>query len=220
MSHFNSDEEAHQIFGNDLKELTEKYIRHFGGYGAPSEEYDFMHKKHFKRIRKTLEDILEETVIRFKAKRRRSNIWPFRVEALNADPKFEMLFKELRRHIFKRTDKDVNEEIESYGGKPFSRNKYDDLNMHGNVVVEIDYERIKFNTEIGKRTAQGLIRKMVKSGVLTPLGRTGSQSRWYIYGDWQKTIDSYKVNTRLNRVALREKIEQGLLAQRLIKPKK
>lgn len=220
MSHFTSDEEAHQVFEEEMKSLVENYIGHFGGYGDDVKKTLFVHDGHYKRLKKMLEDIIDNTVKRFEAKKERSEIWPFRDKTLKVNKNFETLYKELARHAFDRQDRDANESIALHDGKSFRSEKYDDVNKHGNVVIEPDFEKIEFNTGIGKRTAQALLRKMVKAGVLFPLNRKGNQSRWYIYGDWQKTRDSYKVNTRINRAALQDKIKEGLLEQGLVKPVK
>jgi hypothetical protein len=210
-------EEMHHEFENDMRTIVDKYITYFGGYGSEEDTTRFYSDGHYRRITKTFKNVSEEAIMRFKKEGKRRKSWPFNDSSLILNNKLEPIFHELCYQKFQRTDKERNIQITRYGGKGFSRQKYNDEDKFGNIVVEPNYEIITLNTGIGERSIKNYVLKMERAGIISRITRNSRKKLWYIIGDWQNSPNGFKENYRLSRLSLRSQNKCGLIDQGLAK---
>jgi len=214
MSHFTDTSEIYEIFQQELTEVVENCIRELGGYDKGEGKALFIHDGHYRKVKKIFEKVQEDSIGRFHTDQPRQKSWPFNDSKLVVKEKFALFYDEIRRHTISYNDSEGNELIELAEGRPYSREKGTD-NKFGNVVLKADIPAIMQNTGLGKSSVHLYFRKLVAAGVLIKLNTARNRTGLYVIGDWQKTLQSYKINWRLNRQEFRDELTKGLLEQSL-----
>lgn len=198
----------------DLRSAVENCIGQLGGYD-PRTQGAFIGNGSYREVKKVFERVMKEEIERFHTDKKRPLKWPLNDKKLKVTKKLSEFYPHLMKYIIDRKDEKGQALIEAAGGEPFRRDPID--NKYGNCVIRINAPQLRKDVGKSRETVFRRLRELVAAGVLVPLRTARNQPGLYVIGDWMANhMGGYRIWERLNRVALRDEIKNGLLEVGLV----